>query len=392
MDNVYVHDLRLADEGDGQRVSVRIGDHELFLRLPAGAAPQARVEAFLPLALQEAMASGVPLVIDDAIAVSPSILEGIPRFQTILTTWNPEDLKVVPVQARPGPPAVGNGRVVSAYSGGIDSTYTYAQHRESITHLLVVQGFDGQSSEDSWTRNVNARQLFADKQGKQLVAVASNLRAYCDRMGLSWNLAHGALLGALGSVLGASRMLVPASFTYNGLFPWGSHPLLDVLWSSEFCDVEHDGCEAERVEKTRFIALQHADLLSHLQVCWRGVGENCGACPKCVRTSLALNLLGSRSPVLPPYTGPELLRHLRPSSEASLVFTEELIGLCLEKGDVATADRLRGFRRRFLAKHHFDELLKALFGRRAVALGRRLNEKKWHSARVKLKAERAWLM
>ena len=76
--------------------------------------------------------------------------------------------------------------------------------------------------------------------------------------------------------------------------PWGSHPLLDPLWSTEDIEFTHDGCEALRSAKIKAIA--RAPLaLSTLRVCWANeqAEYNCGRCEKCLRTMIALHVVGA---------------------------------------------------------------------------------------------------
>jgi hypothetical protein len=86
---------------------------------------------------------------------------------------------------------------------------------------------------------------------------------------------------------------IAASTTYDDLFPWGSHPLLDPLWSSEALEVIHDGCAVSRVDKVRGLA--GCDVaLDSLQVCSAQdrVTYNCCRCEKCLRTMVALEIAG----------------------------------------------------------------------------------------------------
>jgi hypothetical protein len=97
------------------------------------------------------------------------------------------------------------------------------------------------------------------------------------------------------------RVLVPSSYTYATVFPWGLHPLLDPLWGTEAMTIEHDGLEATRAEKIRRVAASDA-ALAHLRVCNKqGATVNCGRCRKCLGTILGLRLAGAleRCPTLP---------------------------------------------------------------------------------------------
>ena len=169
------------------------------------------------------------------------------------------------------------------------------RHRSSITHLVYVQGFDviadGTERASASRRGVHAA---ADELGLPLVEVATNLRDVTDPFAI-WGMAHGAAMGTVALLLQAQvgRVLVPSTYPYVDLFPWGSHPLLDPLWGTETLVVDHDGCEASRLEKVARVAGSDT-ALRHLRVCTRQYATyNCGECRKCLGTMMALRLHGA---------------------------------------------------------------------------------------------------
>ena len=98
-------------------------------------------------------------------------------------------------------------------------------------------------------------------------------------------------------LLGLDKVIVPASFSYNQLFSWGSHPVLDPLLSSANTEIIHDGA-VSRIAKTRFLIEKCIDL-SNLRVCNVASDYNCGKCEKCLRTMVAIELLGGHVASLP---------------------------------------------------------------------------------------------
>ncbi|MBP8270346.1 MAG: hypothetical protein KAX42_00590 [Sphaerotilus sp.] len=380
----------LTATGDYQQLTASVDGEQIWFRFPIDIPLIASADAFLPVALLEAMVRGVAVSVAAPMTVSSRLSAGLLTFQAILTTWNDEDLQRVPLRAEPAIAIPANDWVVSCYSGGIDSSYTYCCWRNEITHLLLVQGFDTDSDEATWKRNVASRRAFAESEGKRLIPVSSNLRAFVLRRKLSWSVLHGSILGAIGISLRPKRLVIPSSFTYSELFPWGSHPLLDPCWATEATEVVHHGLDAGRSGKTALVAtFQNA--LDNLQVCWRGVDQNCGNCPKCTRTALALHILGKSSRSLPAYSGVQQLRWLKPSNTASLTFTEDLIEFCTLHGHDDVARRLRRYRKRYLLKYHFEEMMKVLFGRAARIVSRRIWPKAWHEDRVKIQSRKTWL-
>jgi hypothetical protein len=125
--------------------------------------------------------------------------------------------------------------------------------------------------------------------------VETNLHALRDGV-VSWRLYHGAALASVALLLAPRfhRVLIPASQSYADLFPLGSHPLVDPLWSTEDTELVHDGCEATRSERVARIA-QSATALRWLRVCSEeaGEGDNCGRCEKCLRTMIGLRIAGA---------------------------------------------------------------------------------------------------
>ncbi|MCF8430909.1 MAG: hypothetical protein K9G34_03130, partial [Melioribacteraceae bacterium] len=102
---------------------------------------------------------------------------------------------------------------------------------------------------------------------------------------------HGALLSAIGHLLskGIGRIYIPSTYSYGDLLPFGSHPLLDPMWSSKNFEIVHHGNESSRLEKIKYLNKSGVDL-SKLRVCFADNDSmvNCGKCEKCIRTSLGL--------------------------------------------------------------------------------------------------------
>jgi hypothetical protein len=111
----------------------------------------------------------------------------------------------------------------------------------------------------------------------------------------NWEISHGSALASVAHLLSDQfdRICIPATHTYGDVIPWGSHPLLDPLWSSDQLDILYDGAEANRFQKCEVIA-QYPKALDTLRVCWKNPGGdyNCGHCEKCTRTMLMLKAHG----------------------------------------------------------------------------------------------------
>jgi hypothetical protein len=235
------------------------------------------------------------------------LLSGVARVQDLYLDWartTGERLERVEVTA----PATARSRQGSSsaafFSGGVDSFYTLlrnvqrypASDARSIQHLVLVHGFDvGLDDSGLFAQVEREARRAADRFGRNLLTVATNARAVTG--GVDWGrYGHGAALAAVGLALApmVHTVFIPSTAAFSELKPWGSHPALDPLWSTEQLEFVHDGAEAMRHEKIRFVA-SSASALESLRVCWenRDGAYNCGRCEKCLRTMLELRLCGA---------------------------------------------------------------------------------------------------
>jgi hypothetical protein len=256
-------------------------------------------DPFLIASLLPAMTIGGRIEVAEP--VSPKLLGAVPRIQDILLNWNRHRwlnqprLRMVEVEASVRRPTARPALTGAFFTGGVDSFYTALKHLDQVDALVYVRGFDIDVTDDAANRTaLSGIKSAAGLLGKPLVEIASNLRVFAGDF-IDWGPYHGAALGSVCALLGASfgRIFVPASFTYARLPPWGSHPILDPLWSTDEVEIVHDGCESNRVEKLAAIAGQPA-ARSWLRVCLenRHGSYNCGRCEKCLRTMVLLRAMG----------------------------------------------------------------------------------------------------
>ena len=383
---VVVRDLRLERAGDIQRLSASVDDTVIWYQIPADIPLSARVEAFLAPAMFEAMVRNAPVVVESESPVSPKLLQGLATAQSVFRCWNP-DLFAVDIQAQTAAPDMRFDSAICCFSGGVDSSYTLTSLDDQISHLLLVQGFDTWRSADDWLENRKARARFAGVAGKKLIAVDTNVRNFIEDRGIYWGLVLGSILAGVGVTLAPRHFLIPSSWTYQDLHAYGSHPLVDPLWSTEATVVEHHGADKRRSEKIGRIADSQA-VLDQLQVCWKSCSQNCGECPKCVRTSLVLYLLGRESRNLPPYTTNRQLGVLKPGGEGTMPFIEDLILACEQHGEQDIGRRLKRMRRRALLGEAAVDFARALTGEWGRRLHRKLSREEWLGYRATLRSKR----
>jgi hypothetical protein len=341
--------LNSRAEGDTTVVSAPIQTDsaclDLQYALPRGPLNN-RVDPFVAAALLPAMKLGQPLQI--AGRASRKLLRAIATIQQIFHCWDPS-LQLVPISVETESEAVPAGRrgVGCLFSGGVDSFYTVLKHLEEIDSLILVHGFDSAVEDQDIQREV-ARSLgeAASELGKPLIEVKTNVRAFLDPY-VSWEFTHGAAAASVALLLAPlfSKIYIASTFSYAELIPWGSHPLLDPLWSTEDMELVHDGSETARVHKTMHIAT-HPTALRHLRVCPenRGSVTNCGRCGKCLRAMVALELIGAleRCPTLAVPLSVDAVAQMDLTETHARVLAEELLEeLEARGGDPAMGQALR---------------------------------------------------
>lgn len=252
-------------------------------------------DPFVPVALMPAMRRGWRVSIEGA--VSERLLRGTEQVQNRLAGWYPNFRRAeIACPVAPYSAAPPRGATACFFSGGVDSFYTLRRHRDEITDLVFVHGFDI----PLWQRRSRERAAapvrdFASREGLRLVEVETNLRQFGEPY-IGWvDAGFGPALGAVALLLAPrfDRIYIPASVAADELEPMDSHPDLDPHWSDGRTEVVHDGLEATRFDKILAIADWPA-VHTHLRVCYanRPGKPNCGRCMKCLWTMMILRAAG----------------------------------------------------------------------------------------------------
>ena len=230
--------------------------------------------------------------------VDRGLYQNVHELMAIWRAWYPH-LSVVPIEAdsAAGVPTGAPARTAAFFSGGVDSFFTVLRPHDAVDDLVTVWGFDVPLERaDAVARLCRRFRAVAAELEKGFVDVATNIRTTHWRM-TDWGpLSHGCALA--GTALGLGRrygqVRIAATGGYRDLHPWGSHPLTDPLLSTGQTAVVHDGAAFTRVQKLELLVTSPV-ALGALHVCWRSQSDhNCGACNKCYRTMLILELLGAR--------------------------------------------------------------------------------------------------
>jgi hypothetical protein len=344
--NASLHGLERADGWTRARLELDGADHLIGYRL-AGVEPDEGYEPFVVAMTPIAMKLGVPLNVPASI--SPRLRQGMLTAQRTLHAWHPE-LRPIEIVAPGERTASSDGRGVACFfTAGVDSFYSALRHRDRLDALIHVHGFDVPLADRARREQVspNVRRA-AEALELPLVEVETDLRLVSNRYALWGTQYHGAALASV-ALLTATRfgeVLIPATHSYRDLLPWGSHPLLDPLWSTEGMELVHDGA-VPRPEKLRLLG-ESEIAMRHLRVCFRhslhGVsGLNCGRCEKCLRTMAGLRAVGAleRCETFPGDLPLRKLARVPVGDENAMAFTRENLAAARAAGDEELVRALR---------------------------------------------------
>jgi len=274
-----------------------------------------RADCFAASLLPLAMRCGENLEIHGPL--SPRLAHGMQEYQRIQNLWKPNEFKLIEINYTNLKMANAMniaGGVGCAFSGGVDSFYTLWSHLPKheknpgyrISHCLMINGFDVNSiPEDAETFSNKTRKLYEpmmNRLGLQLLVSHTNIWQFMDRgKWQEYMYTFGSILTSSALALGLlfSRFYIASSFQYTQLFPWGSHPLLDNLLSTEVTEIIHDGAHLTRIEKIAALS-QWPETYSRLRTCLFDRSfiiktaplENCCRCERCIQMMSVLDMLG----------------------------------------------------------------------------------------------------
>lgn len=243
------------------------------------------------------------------------------------------------------------GRATGAFfSGGVDAFFTLLRNEGPypealrVDELICVGGFDiPLKNLDAFFRFRTAMAGVAERLGKRLIDVVTNMRETRLEDANWYDMLHGPGLIAVGLMLSPryKRLLIASASGYSFDEHAGTNPLTDALHSTSRTRVMTDGARFTRLEKTDFVGGSDV-AMSALHVCWaHAADDNCGACEKCARTMIPLELFGHlrNSKTMPHTSAVSLLDRLYLSRPAQEHFWEVTRDMALERGrpDVARA-------------------------------------------------------
>jgi hypothetical protein len=303
---VLVDDVRLEARDEHWELSGRVtmdrldtDGQRIWFRFP-GEYSTGDLDAspFLPALLATAMWWNEKLTIDGPVSARllASMDEVIALYRCIFPS-----LAAIDVSAPSRVLASGDAATACMFSRGVDSWYSALKNREKpdarrppLTHLVYVPSIDFMYSDENRARSVAATCQAAEDVNCELVVFETNLRNFTERF-QHFGITFGGVLSAVGLALGSrfSHVVLASSVPIGEPNGSGSDAALDPLWSTERTAVVHDGAEARRLDKVRYLA-EHRDVLPRLKVCFfADTPHNCGRCEKCLVTMIELHIAGA---------------------------------------------------------------------------------------------------
>jgi hypothetical protein len=252
------------------------------------------------------------IAIDEEIC--PQLLENLKTAIALLKFWYKCDRQPIKIEAKV------SSRVASPttpkragifFSGGIDTLATLRlnridyplEHPGSIKDGLFIYGFSETTIKNYQTAYDSFNEIKKDI-GITLIPVYTNFYTFIKDLDVKqfgvefWKDYYtSAALSAVGHAFSnrLASIAISSSDHIPYLQPWGTHPLLDIQYSSYDFAIRHEHVAHSRFAKTQVVA--EWDLaLQRLRVCDRlelpSGYLNCGECPKCVATMAQLAALG----------------------------------------------------------------------------------------------------
>ncbi len=243
--------------------------------------------------------------------ICPDLKEGLITNMNWYSFWYGEKYKPVAIEA----PTLNEldssntKKTVGLFlSGGVDSLYSLrinrlsfpVNHHSSISDCFLVHGFDIYHDEsmdkkfETFDRALISLRTIASDAKVNLIPVYTNIRHLCSDVDFWMKWFHGAALSSVAHVFSGRlhKIILASGSNVANLRPWGSHPAIDSNYSSSTLAVRHDYLR-ERFDKISLIANWNV-ALNNMRVCTANKRDllNCGSCEKCIRTMLALFILG----------------------------------------------------------------------------------------------------
>lgn len=224
--------------------------------------------------------------------VSRRLIITLPKIMEVVEKWDVGFKKISLKVDRTSKDTKKSKASGAFFSGGVDSFYTYLKNKKEVTHFVLIHGWDISLNNTTFlTYFLRKIKKLVRNEKLGLIIVESNHREIIEPV-LEWEWNLGSALGAAGLFLrnGLKSIYIPSGMRWDQLCPYGTHPDLDPLWSTEKFKIIHDGCEYSRLEKICNSISKSTLALQYLRVCSHTLKNqyNCNRCFKCVQTKIEL--------------------------------------------------------------------------------------------------------
>ncbi len=248
---------------------------------------------FLAVALLPCMKTKENIYIDAP--VSSKLLSNTNLIMSLVSKWN---IGLTEINIRTKSTTKDNAKpkyTGTFFTAGVDSFYTYLKHAKGskkITHFILVHGFDIPLSNKSFFNKVKSTvEKVATEEKINAIFLETNIGEIVEKR-LLWEFSHGGALAAVALFLrnNIKTVLISGAVKNDQLFPYGTHPELDKLWSTEKMSIKSVGGEYDRLGKINAVVSKSPLALKYLRVCAQNLkGKyNCSRCFKCLMTMMYL--------------------------------------------------------------------------------------------------------
>mgnify|MGYP001094172772 FL=1 len=308
---------KIEYEGDSMHISSRVISESLADSIPdtlsftlpktyQSSIPE-DMNGFLTALLPVAMFAGEDIHVEGS--VSTTLLYNLREYQKTLHFWRPQWFSIVAVtydSLAPSDIVQRPQGIMSSFSGGADSMYTFLSHLPEyeenpdfqMTHTLFIESFDTPIIDHPTQRNkVVAYGALMEKLDIAFVPCATNAKDfYYFNNGYAMAMTYPAMLIGVAQLIGKKIGTFHYSADNTHDFPMIStisHTLVPLL-STDALRADVFGASVTKMEKLERIVLW-PESYEHLTVCWEKPDglHNCGECVKCCHTTAGLDMLGA---------------------------------------------------------------------------------------------------
>lgn len=199
-------------------------------------------------------------------------------------------------------------RVISTFTGGVDSFYTLLTNINTIDTILYCINYDiNESKKKLLELQLNTVTKVANELQKKVIICKSNQRSllesspYLDKIKGKYGndlwgyFIHGpCIFSNMYNISSKYKTCyIPSSHPRSSNYLWGSSFYVDHLYSSSFLKLIHHG-DCTRVHKIKEIVASNKNIVfKYLKVCYLNPNQeyNCSKCEKCKRTYIPIGII-----------------------------------------------------------------------------------------------------